>query len=205
MLKIENLKIYSGDKPVLEVESFYLTQGRNALIIGNNCSGKSLLLKTLGLEYDNFEGVITLKDKPLKSYQNKQGTILIDRIPRLLTEQTIWQNLIIPFINPNKRQRDRINSLLESVLMSDKIYEKAGKLSFSEQRIVEIIRAVIQLPFIIMLDDYDEYFDEETQKHLHEVFDYAIKGGTSIIASAKRELSEYKKQSKIENGKLIIV
>jgi len=202
MLKIENLKLKTQDQDLLMVESFSLLQGKSALIVGGNRTGKSLFLKILANEYENYKGNIMINGKSLDYYKTKNCTILIDETPRLFENETILKNISFPFPRFNKRIEDKLNIYLEMTGLEKKIKQKVALLSLTEKRLVEIIRSVLQLPYLIMIDDYDSSFDVDTVKMIKVLLEQAASGGTSFIATARNQVDNFAYNYLIKDGNL---
>jgi len=68
---------------------------------------------------------------------------------------------------------------------------------------LELIRAVIQLPYIILIDDIDSYFDEVKLKKAFEILDYATNNGSCVLITNRRKLDHIEHNFRIQKGKLV--
>jgi neutral amino acid transport system ATP-binding protein len=71
------------------------------------------------------------------------------------TGENLFQVLIQPrrVQREEKQQRDRALMLLESVGLADKAYEYAGALSGGQRKLLELARAMMTHPKLILLDE----------------------------------------------------
>lgn len=171
------------------------------MISGGNCSGKSLLLLTIHGEYSHFTGDVFIKDNPVGSRFRK--SILIDIQPRLLKQETVWNNLTISLEKVSGFQRDRIQQLAELAGIQDWLDNTADELCYSSIKLVELVRSVIQYPYVILLDDPDCWFDDRTLERALRVCDYALKAGTTLLAAGKKTVPHFDFYYQIQNHKLI--
>ncbi|MCF7857911.1 MAG: ATP-binding cassette domain-containing protein [Candidatus Cloacimonetes bacterium] len=188
MLKIEGFSINRGNEKIMLISDMIIGSGMRVNLFGDNDTGRSLFLAAVHGEYKNFGGNILIKDKPLSFYKKKKKTILIDNNFHLLPDETVWKNITIPLSQVTTRQKQKILEFCKTANLSDKIGDKVKNLSSSAMKFIELIRAVIQLPQIILIDDLDNYFDDKNLVKAMDISNFAIHGGTSLIATSKRKL-----------------
>ena len=68
---------------------------------------------------------------------------------------------------------------------------------------MELIRAVIQLPYIILIDDVDNFFDDVNMIQMHRICDYALQNGSTIIVSSKQRLENFHIAYRIQNKEIV--
>jgi len=199
MLSIRNFRLKIDDAELLEINKLEIKSSEKHLVLGNNNTGKSLFLKTIhGLNL-KFEGEILIKEKPPIFYKRKKKTILIETSPHLLWEEDVWKNIILPLSKVTSRQKQKIKELCKTADLFNDLKTKPEHLAFSTQKFIELIRAVIQLPYLILLDDLDCYFDEINLSKALEICNFAINAGTSILATSKTGLENFENIYRIQN------
>ena len=203
MLKIEEFSLLRENEKFMLIDKMIIGSGMRVNIFGNNNTGRSLLLKSIHGNYYNFNGQILIKDKPILFYKKKKKTILIDNTSHLLMNESVWKNIIIPLQKVTTRQKQKILELCIISQLGDKIGTKVKTLSSSSKKFIELIRAVIQLPQIILIDDLENYFDEKNMITALEVCNFAINSGASIIATSKRKLDNFDIHYRIQDSKLV--
>jgi ABC-type branched-subunit amino acid transport system ATPase component len=97
----------------------------------------------------------------------------------------------------------KISELCFLVGIDDILHEKVRNTSFSQQKFIEIIRAVVQLPYLIMVDDIDLYFDEVNYAKAIEVLRFAISSGSSVLLSSKKKLPNVDRTLKIQTSAVV--
>ena len=203
MLRIDNLEISVNDKILFKTDYFNLNAGEKAAIIGNNDSGKSLLLKAVHGNFNDFKGNIFIKEKASIFYKKRKQTILIDNTCRILENEDIWKNLTLPLPGISSRTSQKLEKFCEIAGINDKLRSKAKYMSSSTLKMVELIRAAIQLPYIILIDDLDMYFDDKKFNQIAEIIEYATNNGSCILATAKKPLDHFKLTFRIQKGVLV--
>ncbi len=200
MLKINDLKIFADDARILSVPELHIPSRTSGLLTGGNRSGRSLLLRAIHGEYRGIDGDIMIKDESIRSRKVKRKTILIQPEIHLLDRKSVRDNLRIPLPKLTARQSERVDQLSRIVGIEMLLDVPAGRLSYSEKIMVEMVRAVVQLPFAILIDDIDVYFDTEQYLKVMQMLRVAVDGGTAILATAKSKLDEFDRYFLIEQG-----
>jgi len=70
---------------------------------------------------------------------------------------------------------------------------------------LELIRATVQLPYLILVDDMDNYFDAVKLKTATEILSYATKNGSSVLVTSKQKLEDFNAYYRIQNKKLVSI
>jgi len=203
MLRIDNLEIYLSENILFSAEYLYLNAGEKAAIIGSNDSGKSLLLKSIHGDYSNFKGSIFIKEKSNIFYKKRKHSIFIDHVPRILENKSVWQNIILPLPGITSRTRQKIIQFCETAGLGDKLDLYAKDISASSLKMMELIRAAIQLPYIILIDDIDNYFDQIKLKKAFEILNYATNNGSCVLVTCKQRLDDIELNYRLQNGELV--
>lgn len=200
MIELKNFKIRGRKDFELNIAELRISSGQFIQIFGSNNSGKSLLLETLAGGYSHFEGEFlyngTVTDPRLLN------TILLRNQPAFLKRKTVEKNLILPFSRYTSRRKKIVNNLLKKTELIDLLKEPVYTLSRSQQKSFELVRAVVQLPHYLLIDDYDTFFDNSTLNELSSVFEYAASAGTTVLVTSRKQVSSVLIGYKIEEGKL---
>ena len=203
MLKVEGFSLSRGNEKFMLINEMLIGSGTRVNIFGNNDTGKSLFLRSIHGDYQDFGGQILIKDKPALFYKKKKKTILIDNTSHLLIDESVWKNIILPLPKITARQKQKIMELCMTSQLGDKIGNKVRNLSFSSKKFIELIRAVIQLPQIILIDDLDNYFDDKNLVIALEICNFAINSGASLITTSNRKLDNFDTHYRIQDSKVV--
>lgn len=214
-LEIKNLKkeYCRNDVSFLAVNdvSLKINKGDFACITGHSGCGKSTLINLIAGLLTPSSGdilisgnsIINLNDKKISEYRNKKiGYILQDK--SLLSNLTVLENIKLPFSlsEKNKEKEQYINELLSIMKIEHLKNSYPSLLSGGEAKRVEIIRALINNPDILLADEPTSNLDFENTKEIMELFKNISKNGTSILmVTHNLELKKYcNKQYNMEDG-----
>ncbi|MDY6915871.1 MAG: ATP-binding cassette domain-containing protein [Candidatus Cloacimonadota bacterium] len=205
MLKIDNLEIKSRKKRVLIAPYAIFESGISYLVLGKNNSGKSLFLKAIAGQYKAVSGDINWKEKKIFSSRFACSSIFLERNCHLLPEKTVWENLCLPFSKVTSRIKNKLTEYCHTAGISYNIETKAGHLSYSDQKFIELIRTAVQIPNIILLDDVDTYFDEINYNKALHILQSCLKNNSILIATSRSLLENFHHTLRIQNKELLFL
>ena len=208
IVNIKNVKIGYDKKEILEV-NFKIYNGDFFVISGDNASGKSLLLKLLYMKILPKVGNIFFfgeninkesKDKILE-YRKKIGVILDN--DTLIPFFTVYQNIELASEIQNKKKdfEIRIVEILNWMDLNSIKNKQVNQLSSGQKQKVNIARALINNPRIIIADQPYKNLDELTKKKLDFLFNSINKLGTTLIVATNNLNIENKSVRRIELNK----
>jgi len=190
-IKIQDLKFKYHQRDVIKNMSIKIPSGKVVAIVGRSGVGKSTLVKLLLRFYDPQEGKITvdghdIKDVTQKSLRENIGVVLQDTT---IFNDTAYNN--IAYAKPRATKEEIIKAAKvahahEFVSKLPEGYdtvvgERGVKLSGGEQQRINIARAVLKNPPILILDEATSHLDSESEKLIQDALWKLIKGRTSII------------------------
>jgi len=165
--------------------------GKVLAIVGKSGSGKTTLVKLLSRFYDVQKGTITIDDQDVcnitqKSLRENIGVVLQDSI---LFNDTVANN--IAYSRPSATQKE----ILAAAKMANAnifvdglpdgyrtiVGERGVKLSGGEQQRINIARAILKNPPILVLDEATSSLDSESEMLIQEALWRLIKGKTTVI------------------------
>ncbi len=196
MHTIPKIVINSGKEKVLTIQRFTLEEGDSLLLQNENPEGKTLFLRGLYRFLQNSrrrreklieKGDVFLWDirrDKIYSKGNREA-ILLEYQPAIIPEMTLNQNILLPMKGMNIRLKHKLIDYLRTFGLTMKQFSPGRNLSFSEMKIVELIRAVLLLPELILIDDFDLSYHKNLHDRIFEMFSLVRKNGTIIIATCK--------------------
>lgn len=185
MLEIKNYELFSQKDHLLTVDDLLLNEGDFIYITGPNSSGKSLFLKSLVGLYKNFKGVISYKNQLLSPKDVWSKIKFISLENRLIPQTNVLDNIIFPDEKATEAQKIKIFELLSEMKSDHLIHTSADELSFSQTKLVELIRACIHYPHILLADDIDLYFDDQNFSSAKILFSKLSASGTIVLSTGK--------------------
>ena len=173
-------KTFDGFKAISEL-NFYMDDGELRVVIGPNGAGKSTMLDLITGRTRPDTGKIEFgKDTDLtrlSEYQiNRLGIGRKFQTPSVYTGHTVFENVLLSLQGPRSvyssllhrttaAQRNRIEEVLATVGLSDRVHGKAGDLSHGQKQWLEIGMLIAQDPKLLLVDEPAAGMsDEETHK-----------------------------------------
>jgi len=157
LLKVENISLKFTEKKVLQNVSFNVNQGELIGIIGTNGAGKTTLLKIiLGFLKPTEGNVIFLGKKSSKHIGYVPQKLEFDKMIPLRGRDLVSLGLDghhYGFPLPNKKRKQLVDEMLESVNAINYADTPIGLLSGGEQQRILIAQALITEPKILILDE----------------------------------------------------
>lgn len=175
LLEIDHVaKNFGGVQAVGDVS---LTVDRNQIvsIIGPNGAGKTTVFNLISGIYNADKGKIILNGKNIigmpqheiarlgiaRTFQNIRlfmGLTVLENVMTALDPTTKYSIFSAIFSLPSKRKNEKANrtkalGILELVGLSDYIEEQPKNLAYGLQRRVELARAIVSMPQLLMLDE----------------------------------------------------
>ena len=134
--------------------------GEITCLIGPNGAGKSTVLRAVSGLLVPRRGAILLGDEDIIGYSPRHllslGVVHVPQERSLFPLMTVWENLLLGgYINHNRRAvQRRAEELAERFpLIAARRRERAGSLSGGEQKTVEIARALMLEPKVLLIAD----------------------------------------------------
>jgi cell division transport system ATP-binding protein len=192
LINLENANIYQSGSLVLQAVNLQVQKGEFVYLVGKTGTGKSSLLKTLYGELTLTEGIgevvgFNLKEmtwKTLPFLRRNLGIIFQDF--QLLTDRNVHENLRFVLKSTGwkdeKLMAQKINDVLEKVGLQNKGFKMTFEMSGGEQQRVDIARALLNAPKLILADEPTGNLDPETSDEIMQLlFQIAKEDGTAIL------------------------
>ncbi|AHI28079.1 ATP-binding cassette domain-containing protein [Marinobacter similis] len=172
-IEASNLSFRYGEKPVLREVSFRLTSGRFHALLGPNGAGKStlfgLLTRLLALQQGDI--LLTgqsLKKQPAEAMRQigvvfQQNALDLD----LTVRQNLQYHAALHGLS-RKEARIRGDRELERFNLLDRANDAVRHLNGGHRRRVEIARALLHEPSLLLLDEPTVGLDVASRKALNE-------------------------------------
>ncbi len=204
-ITIENINFRYEDENVLKNFSLEIPKGKTIALVGQSGSGKSTIANLLTRFYDVNEGKIKIdsvdiKDITMESLRNLLGLVTQDSI---LFNDTIKNNILIGKENATDDEiieALKVANAYEFVKdLPNGIYtnigDAGGKLSGGQKQRLNIARAVLKNPPIMILDEATSALDTESEKFVQVALENMMQNRTSIVIAHR--LSTIQKADKI--------
>jgi cell division transport system ATP-binding protein len=192
IIRLINANIYQGSTLVLENVNLTINSGEFVYLVGKTGTGKSSLLKTLYGDLPLHEGEGTVVGFNLKEMTWKKVPFLRRNLGvvfqdfQLLTDRNVKENL--KFVlkatgwKDNALMEDKIADVLDKVNLKSKGNKMSYELSGGEQQRVDIARALLNSPRLILADEPTGNLDPETSDEIMQLLFHICRDfGTAIV------------------------
>lgn len=217
IIDVHNANIYQGDNLVLQDVNITVNKGEFVYLVGKTGTGKSSLLKTLYGELLLREGEATVAGYNLRQLTWKTvpylrrtlGVVFQDF--QLLTDRNVNENL--KFVlratgwKDDKLMNEKIADVLDKVGLKSKGFKMPFELSGGEQQRIDIARALLNSPKLILADEPTGNLDPETSDEIMQLlFHISRDFGTAIVMATHDYMVIQKfpaRMVRTEKGKVI--
>ncbi|HMO33899.1 MAG TPA: ATP-binding cassette domain-containing protein [Lacibacter sp.] len=216
IVELKNVNIYQSGNLVLSNVNLSVNQGEFVYLIGKTGTGKSSLLKTLygELPLTSGEGHVAgfnLQDmdwKKVPFLRRSLGVVFQDF--QLLTDRSVYDNL--KFVLKATGWKDenlmdeKINDVLNKVGLKSKGFKMPFEMSGGEQQRVDLARALLNSPKLILADEPTGNLDPETSDEIMSLLMQVSKDYNTAVVMATHDFAVIKnfpaRTIKTEGGRL---
>ena len=167
MLTTENVNKAFGGIKAVDNCSIGVKKGSITGLIGPNGSGKTTLFNIITGFFPPDSGTIRFNDQPIQGLKPSRichkGIGRTFQITRLFWKMTVLENLIVPVRQVGwstllsqgvkKYEEERAMELLDWIGLAKYRDEEVRKLSFGQQKLIELAAVLMSDPDLILLDE----------------------------------------------------
>lgn len=191
MIRFTNVsKAYLGGKPALQGLNFHLPVGSMTYLTGHSGAGKSTLLKLImGIERANggkiwFNGHDITRLSPYEIPFLRRQIGMVHQDYRLLSDRSVLDNVALPLIisgmHPHEIKR-RASAALDRVGLLNRANHLPAYLSGGEQQRVDIARAIVNRPQLLLADEPTGNLDEALSLDIFSLFEEFNRAGVTVL------------------------
>ncbi|AQG79744.1 ABC transporter ATP-binding protein [Spirosoma montaniterrae] len=205
---------YNNEDWVLRDISFRVNAGETVAFVGATGAGKSSIINLLSRFYDINKGEIRVDGIPADQYElghlrRNIGVVLQDVF---LFSDTIENNITL---GDKRISREKMIEAAKLVGVHDfierlpggydyNVMERGATLSVGQRQLISFVRAMVQDPKIIVLDEATSSVDTETEEMIQDAIGKLMKGRTAIVIAHR--LSTIQKANNIivvDKGRIV--
>ena len=205
---------YEDENWVVQDLNLFVNPGETMAIVGATGAGKTSIINLLGRFYEYQKGDIyidgtNIKDIKVSSLRNHISVVTQDIF---LFSDTIYNNIVLGDTSISMEEvveasklvglHDFIERLPGGYLYN--VRERGGMLSVGQRQLISFIRAYVQKPSILILDEATSSIDNESERLIQNAIEKITKNRTSIVIAHR--LTTIQKADQIvvmEKGKVI--
>jgi len=181
---------YNDDDWVLRNVSFKVSAGEKVAIVGSTGAGKSTIINLLTRNYEINEGMILIDginylEYDLYSLRKNIAVVLQDVF---LFSDTIFNNIVLG----RNIKLEKVKAYAKEIDLDEYIQslpngyffnvrERGGMLSSGQRQLISFVRAYIDEPSILVLDEATSNIDSESESLIQHSCEKITKNRTSII------------------------
>lgn len=217
ILELKGANIYQGKALILENVNISVQKGEFVYLVGKTGTGKSSLLKTLYGELTLKEGEGSVVGYNLREMNWKKIPFLRRNLGivfqdfQLLTDRNVHDNLAFVLKatgwKDEKLIEEKIGDVLDKVGLKTKGFKYPFELSGGEQQRVDVARALLNSPKLILADEPTGNLDPETSDEIMQLLFHICKNfGTAIVMATHdyRVISKFPARTiRTETGKVV--
>jgi len=203
MLSVNHVTLRFGGLVANNDITIHMEPNKIYALIGPNGAGKTTLFNTISGVYKPNEGEIIFDGKHIEGLQpyqvNEAGIGRTYQVINLFSKMSVLDNVLVgmhtklhsgflPSLFHTKQQkqeeqaaRDKAMEWLAFVGLEFKAHEKAGELSYGEQRLLEIVRSLAGNPKLILLDEPAAGMNSKEKEELNKLLRKILALGVTIL------------------------
>ncbi len=212
-ITVENITHHYGTRCALDDVSLTVSQGEVFCLLGPNGSGKTTLFKILSTLMPLTSGTVNILGFDLhtkaKAIRKLMGVVF--QHPALDIKLTVRENLRHHghlYGLHGKSLSHRISELLDKFGIDDRANDLVEKLSGGLQRRVEIAKAMLHSPKVLLLDEPSSGLDAGVRRQLCEYLKLLAETEGILILLTTHLLDEADECTRVgilDNGKLVAI
>lgn len=201
MLETRQLQFSYDNKRTIHFPDITCARGEQWLLLGQSGSGKTTLLHLLGGLLSSQQGSIKINDKDISILRGAaldhfrgQNIGIIFQTPHFVRALTVEENLLLAQqLAGNKRDKSLVHSFLQKLNLSHKLKSRPDELSVGEAQRVNIIRALINKPSVILADEPTSALDDHNTTEVIQLLETQAKevNATLLIVTHDGRLKNY--------------
>ena len=197
IIELKNVNIYQGESLILSDVNITVEKGEFVYLVGKTGTGKSSLLKTMygDLELREGQGTVAGHDlrqltwKTVPFLRRNLGVVFQDF--QLLTDRNVGENL--KFVlkatgwKDEKLMSEKIADVLDKVGLKTKGFKMPFELSGGEQQRLDVARALLNSPKLILADEPTGNLDPETSDEIMQLLFHICRDYNTTIVMATHD------------------
>ncbi len=168
-----------------------IQKGRSIALVGQSGSGKTTLADMLPRFYDADEGIIYIDGKPIKELKiadlrKLMGIVTQDSV---LFNDTVFNNIAFGIVHPKEEDviaAAKVANAHDFIMQMPEGYQtnigdRGSKMSGGQRQRLNIARAVLKNPPILILDEATSALDTESERLVQDALGKLMQNRTSLV------------------------
>lgn len=174
IIEIEHLSKCFGEIKAVQDISFHVKEGELFAFLGVNGAGKSTTISIICGQLKKDSGTVTINghtlDQNIDAIKNELGVVFQDSVlDKALSVHDNLQSRAALYGITGNDFKNRLADLADILEFTDLLKRPVGKLSGGQRRRIDIARALLNQPKILILDEPTTGLDPQTRRILWDV------------------------------------
>jgi cell division transport system ATP-binding protein len=194
MITFKNVsKRYGGNVDALSKVNLELPAGEMAFLTGHSGAGKTTLLKLITGQESPSQGHLIVNEQTLNNISKhrlnhlRRSIGLIAQSANLLDDRNIFDNVALPLQITGYKPADikrRVHAALDKVGLLSKVKLQPSMLSEGEKQRINIARAVVNKPKLLLADEPTGNLDPTLASEIMQLFSQFNQVGVSVLIAS---------------------
>ena len=214
LLEIHDLEVYYGVIKAIKGVSFHVDEGEVIALIGANGAGKTTILHTITGLLSAENGSVNFAGTNIsKLPAHKIVSMGMAHVPegsRVFANLTVLQNLKMGAYT--RKDKAEVDASLENVYnrfprLKERQNQMAGTLSGGEQQMLDMGRALMSKPKILLMDEPSMGLSPIYVNEIFDIIQEVSNAGTTVLLveqNAKKALAIADRAYVLETGKIVL-
>ncbi len=182
---------YKSDEEVLKGISFSIEPGQTVAVVGATGAGKSTVINLLNRMYDIDSGSIEIDGKPIRSYKlnDLRRSIAVVLQDVFLFASSIHENITLQKSEISKEEVERaakeigVDEFIQTLPggYDYNVKERGTMLSSGQRQIISFLRAYVNNPNILILDEATSSIDSYSEQLIQNATEKLTRDRTSLV------------------------
>jgi branched-chain amino acid transport system ATP-binding protein len=203
LLSVQGLVKHFGGLAAVRGVDFTVTDGQIKALIGPNGAGKTTIFNVISGVLPPTRGRVLFEGTPLPSCRPhavaRRGIARTFQLVRLFGDMTVLENVLVGCHRrgraswlasafrtrgmrmEERRLRDEARAVIERVGLASRGDVPAWTLTYGEQRLIEVARALAMAPRLLLLDEPGAGLNRDEQARLASIIRAIRDDGTTIL------------------------
>lgn len=193
ILKINNLTKHYGAVRAVDDISFEVNPGEIVGLLGPNGAGKTTTINMILGILQPTSGSIEISGKNIKDHRSEVSAKInfAAVYAHLPANLTVWQNLyVFGLLYGQENLKEKIELLLKEFGLERFTNNKTGLLSSGEASLLNLAKAVINDPCLLLLDEPTASLDPSIARIIRERIKSYVSGNGAAILWTSHNMSE---------------
>jgi zinc transport system ATP-binding protein len=192
IIELNGITVQRAKGLLLDAISLSVSRNEFVGIIGPNGAGKTTLLNVIA-GFERFEGTLSLFGQRETWTRSRETRLRVGYVPQLFQIDPAFPILALEavmtgaigrlglFRSPGRREREKAMRLMEMMRVDHLADRPLGQLSGGERQKVSLVRAIVQHPDILLMDEPTANLDIAVQKEVLNLIDEIHKRETLTL------------------------